>query len=370
MKKNAKVISIVSVSLFIVLITGFYYQYNKDINLSAHVDKSIAAEQGDTSIFEKYKNAKNIGKLKENFAVLFSSPFLEGGEVKISKKGTFSYKIPLEKTRGLGGIKQYHNELWINGTEDKALYSIDLDTKEVVNKEAKNFTNFMGVNGEDKIIVYKEKDVNYNRLVVERPNKKNISKRLRGFLRIAETDSKYVYAFADLVDKNESSALYVLDKKNGDLVKKLNMPYKYADDIEFFQGKVLLTTKEKITIINPDNWDISFQQALTLPYDPIQFLKATEKEIYLTYSHPLLGIEIVKMNEKLETVEKKTLNFPYQESFIKNNKLYVLSYIESKQNSGIIGVFNLGNYRKEAQLLIPKSQHNELPITGVEMISK
>lgn len=357
---------ILAICIVVGTVLFFYFKNGVNENQKSNVDTQISSAEK-SNIFDKFGNATNSGEISQKFAILFSSPFEENGEILIMNGNTHE-KLSLKGTIGLGGIDQGdENELWLNGTESKSLYSIDTDTGKLVDQNAKEYTNYLIYENETKIIAYKDKNIDYSQLEVEYKGNVIISERIKGYLRVVKADKNYVYAFADLVDDKESSALYIYNLDKGELENTLPMKYKFANDIAFFQGKVLLTTKGKLTVFDPNNSELSYLGNKGEDFEANQILKINEEKVIVTYSHLHFGTTVVELDKDLKIIREKNLNFPYAKAFLKDKSLYIASAINNDKNVGIIGKFSVKDYHKTGQIVIPKV--GNLPIAGAEILN-
>lgn len=282
----------------------------------------------------------------------------------------------MKKAIGLGGIKlDDEKNFWLNGTESSSLFSYDPNKHMLTDHKAKDTTNYFTFNNRIKIVAYKySKDLFASQLDVEYKGKKVIEKIVKGYIRVAESDGRYVYAFADLVDKGEKSSLYVFDLASGKLIKEINMKYHFADDIEFFRDRIVIGTKTKVTVMNPANFDISYYPPINEEYETSRLLKVSEEKLLILSSDKSedSGSNILELNKDLHIKHQKNLKFPYVEAFVRNNKLYIIGSLDhGSGSSGIIGEFDMEeDYKKVAQLMIPYAKNRDLWITGVEILPK
>ncbi|MEK4031413.1 hypothetical protein MKZ02_23540 [Pseudobacillus sp. FSL P4-0506] len=364
MKSKKKVSLVLAIVVIILVSLLFLMKFKENVYIG---------NENLSRLNNAHKDEKNEGELRQKFAVLYSSPFQKGSEILVlNSKERENYFI--KDSIGLGGIEvDDRKNFWLNGTESISLLSYNPSKDVLKDHKAKDMTNYFTFDNDIKIVVYKDKeDMFSSQLDVEYKEKKVIQQTVKGYIRVAESDGKYVYAFADLVDKGETSSLYVFDLASGKLIKQLNMKYKFANDIEFFRDNVIVGTKGRATVINSNNFGVSYLPPINEEYETSKLLKVSEERLLITSSSKSedSGINILELDKDLQVKNEKNLKFPYVEAFVKNDKLYVIGPLDDGSGgSGIIGEFNINkDYKKTAQLEIPKPRNHDLWIAGVEIL--
>lgn len=377
MKKQKKVI--LTVSFTIVIVLGFLVinfldekkvdPVKEDLKNGSEI---IPMDEISPFIYQKFGNEKNLGVIEQNFAILYSSPFYKGSEILIlNSENQLQYTF--DDLMGLGGITEDpYKHLWLNGIESKSLFSYNPSDGTLKDEKALQLTNYFDYSDETKVVIFKDpEDALKNQLIVQYENKEIINETLQGYVSIAKSDGKYVYAFADFASSDQSSGVYIFDLKTGEMVRKVEIAQQFAETMEFFGGNAVFSTKGKLTVINQDTLEVSYIEVPSQGYEVAAVIKASEDKLLATFAHDELGMLITELNRDLKVQENYKVKFPYVEAFVKGNALYVLGPIENdKGYSGILGKFNLNNnYEKEAQLLIPDPQNEEIGITAIEILS-
>lgn len=378
MKKQKKVILTASFTLVIILgFLGLNFLNEKKVDpVKEDLKNSSELIHGGgtyTSIYQEFGNEKNLGEIEQKFAVLYSSPFYKGSEILILNSEN-QLQYDLDNLMGLGSITEDpYKHLWLNGTETKSLFSYNPSDGTLKDEKALHLTNYFDYSDETKVVVFKDpEDALKNQLIVEHENKEVINETLQGYVSIAKSDGKYVYAFADLASSNQSSEVYIFDLKTGEMVRKVEIAQQFAETMEFIGGNAVFSTKDKLTVINQNTFDVSYIDVPSQDYEVAAVIKASEDKLLATFSHDELGMLVTELNSDLKIQESYKVEFPYVEAFVKENALYILGPIENdKGYSGILGKFNLNkNYEKEAQLLIPDPKNKEIGISAIEILAE
>lgn len=377
MKKQKTVIIVYfAIVLFLGFLVVNFLNENKVESVKEDLEnssESLSMTGMSPTIYEKFGNEKNLGTIEQKFAVLYSSPFNKGSEILVLNSEN-QIRYSLDDLMGLGGIKEDPNKhFWLNGTETSSLFSYDPAEDTLKNEKALHMTNYFDYSNETRIVVFKDsEDALKNQLIVEYKDKEVINETLQGYVSVAKSDGKYVYAFADLTNSDQSSGVYIFDLKTGEMVRKVEIGQQFAETVEFIEGNAIFSTKEKLTIINQTTFDVSYVAVPAQGYELTAVIKASEEKLLATFAHDELGMMVTELNEDLEIQGSYKLKFPYVEAFVKENALYVLGPIENgKGYSGILGQFNLNkNYEKEAQLLIPDSENEEIGISAIEILTE
>lgn len=338
-------------------------------NVSKSKEFNVAdLQSSEGPIQNSYTDAHNEGSISKKFVALYTYAFNEGAEFKIFKNGKVFDSWQMDNATGLDIIKYKNpNNLFAYSSTNKKGYKINLNKKETKElTENNSLTLFKIAEGKD-LYAFRDENMDYNWFVVKNNDGQiQLNQKLEGYITGATEGEKNYFVSVDIIPEARS-VLYVFNKKTNKLTKTIDLSEKYGDDIAIFSNKVVLTTKEKLTIIDLDTWEIN---ELSYPFsdsDPLKLYVYNEK-LYMTLNNEKTGLKVVVFNADLNVTRKEDFNFPYTEAIFNEGKLYVASYSLNPNYGGILGEFDLENLKKESQLQLPKSELPEAAFYGFEIL--
>jgi hypothetical protein len=378
--------------LFIIGLAFFsYFQFVKDSGSKEVLNEQINEKQHDEglndpkkdtkyiksaksygpTIQQKYITAKNEGDIKEDFIVLYSYEFKPGAEVKIinQKKGEIA-SIELQDATGLDLIKKGNKKYHLFSSKNKIYYSLDRNLSEISKFDENNSITFYEYQGNENIKVVRDIDMKYNWIKVSDSKEKEIFfVKVNGYVTSVKSDKEHYFVSVDLTDENRS-VLYVINSA-GQVEKEIKLAKKYGDDIEVFNNHLVITTKEEITVINKEDWNITFIKNTFFESnsDPVNVYKY-DNMLYVTFNNRYTGMKVAVFDEDFNLSFKQDLKFPYTEVLFNKDKMYVASYSLHKDYRGIIGEFRLPSLTKTGQILIPNSNIDGAAFYGFDLLER
>ncbi|QWG43747.1 hypothetical protein EXW31_05310 [Bacillus mycoides] len=234
-------------------------------------------------------------------------------------------------------------------------YSLNKDDMKLEKKQLKDPYTFYIKDDEISIESYNQ-DLNNNILKVK-DNKynKEYNMNFTPYLELAFYDNNYIYICHNDAYENKSF-LHIIKRDDGEKFKSLeidNHPENYA----FFKDKIILSTENKLTIINEESWDIQYKDYSFNDGIADKLYVDENKKLYITYVDEKMDAHIAILNDSFEWERNTNLKFPYMKSEFLNDKIYILSQIEDNNKyGGILGVFDIKTLKKIEEIKIPKSE--------------
>jgi uncharacterized secreted protein with C-terminal beta-propeller domain len=150
--------------------------------------------------------------------------------------------------------------------------------------------------------------------------------------------------------------LHIIERATGIIVKTVDIPPSVGD-ITKFGEKIVLSSEEKLTIVDLDDWKVSTVEYPLLSGYPHK-LYVRNNNLYLTYVDKRGNSYILIMDKNFSWVKHTELHFPYMTATFRDNKLYILQQYElTEKFGGIMGIFDLETLNKETEILLPKKKH-------------
>lgn len=343
-------------AVVLLTLTFFYSDIVSALGLDAPKDKGIDHKYD--TIAGQFLNARNEGHIHEQIAFIYSHPYqLKSYFVKMKDNKVIASKT-LNATGLFGMVKDSKStrDIWLWSDYTDSLYKMNKKMNISGVKQMSPYTFFIK-NNEITISGY-NKDALDNILEFKNKGEQKHQLTFPSIITASDYDTNYIYVYSDIINE-ERSALYVIERKTGKLIKEVPVSFHGGDDITLFKGNVIINTKENLTIVETGTWQVSY---ISLPHLKIhpEELYIQNNTLYLVYSDERANAGVLKFNEKFRILENKKLNFPYMTSTFHKNKLFILAQLPTDsetQFKGIMGVFKLDSWRKEGQMVLPERGH-------------
>ncbi len=176
------------------------------------------------------------------------------------------------------------------------------------------------------------------------------------YLSTATYDDKYIYVVnAVLTNEEGKYNLHIIDRATGKKVNTIDVPPSVVD-ITKFREKIVLSSEEKLTVVNLDDWKVStIEYPLATGYPHRLYVR--NNNLYLTYIANGNSYILI-MDQNFSWIKHEELNFPYMAAAFKDDKLYLMQQYElTEKFGGIMGIFDLATLNKETEILLPKKKH-------------
>jgi hypothetical protein len=315
---------LVLISLCVILIT-FYSQFSKD----------------------EVKGKTNEKKLQ----FLYSHPFEERSYLNSTTDGkTFKKKNLNSGDLFLISENKVNNNLEFLPTYKSEIFTLKENGNMVSQKVIAPLT-FM-INNKDIHIQSFNKDVKINILQVE-DKKFHLQYKLElpTYLLFADYDAKYIYIYNDVMEELKHN-LYIIDRKNGNLIKKIRLKGK-AKDIYIKGSYIYLSTNNNLTILERDSWKIKVRD---YPFENVEGNKLhnINDKIYIVLVDKIGKLYMGELDKSLNWTNKAKLETTYLALVFQDNELFILNRVETDKIGGVVSVYNLKDMKQVKQFAIPK----------------
>lgn len=267
-------------------------------------------------------------------------------------------------TKGLVSPKSKGKSLLIPSASLNELFEVDLANNTINKRQIFERHNYFDVLNDEIISSHPDKDdINFNVFNVDR-TENDLNIKLEGFIRTVAKDAEYYYVFADIVLKSHGR-LYVLNQKTGTLHKKIDLSNRAADDMKVFNGKLIMTTKPQLTIVNLKTWKMTDFNLQIEDLEPGILNLSSSNELIVTYRNKQtlgdLTIVVFDQNFKLQKTIK--LNNFHFINFFKDNRLYVFKPAQDFGNKnaksiGSLMIYDTVSWKEIGSVSIPRREHN------------
>jgi hypothetical protein len=217
--------------------------------------------------------------------------------------------------------------------------------------KAKGPTNFIHFNQEDNIIGIN----NGLYTIVEYKLGNNTNEiKLKGFARVGIIENSMAFIFSDVIHEDRS-VLYIVDMKRNKLKKEVPLRYEAAEDIKIFNNKVLISTQEKLSIVNIDDWSVEYKELSfgeSILYN-LNHIIIENEFIYITSQDN----RVFKLDGELNVID---LFKTKQELFhvrSDGNNFYVLSQLNSEKWEGVIGVYDKNTWELKNKIPLKRMRN-------------
>lgn len=167
--------------------------------------------------------------------------------------------------------------------------------------------------------------------------------RLDGFLRVANFDEQFIYVFASIISQKKP-VLYVIDRKQGNLVRTLDLKIDLVTDLEIVDQHLLLTSvddQRSLARISLTDWSIEYIQ---VPIERPEFMLVEGEKIYLTYQEQAT-LSILD-RATLQVIKNISLEQPVFKAKVDDSFFYVLTpLMNHKDLVGQIRIYDKKTWR-------------------------
>jgi len=156
--------------------------------------------------------------------------------------------------------------------------------------------------------------------------------------------------FADIIEKKQP-VIYVIETQNNqnkpELIRTINLKHGVADEIEVFNNKLIVSTKNELTVLDPISFDIQYK---SMPYNNPVYIEPIRNKLLVSFDPNIIAY----FDENFKLVNKKELDFPILKIDFDHEKIYCLSQIQSKEDiGGKITIFHKKDLKFEKYINFP-----------------
>jgi hypothetical protein len=312
-------------------------------NQKVEEDRDNLLEEEKSEVIDAKIGILYTNALQFNTRMIF---FNEKGEdiktVKISDEAIFQV------------IQQTNGDLVLPSQFGDKIVHISKDGR--MEKESTlEFPLYMDISNDVRITSYNTELYRGTLQITEDGDSKNII--LDGFLRVIKHDSKYIYVFATIIDK-EQPVLYVIERENINNVKQLPLEIDLANDLLVLEDSVIISSIEsnnKIGVLSKDNIEVNYKN---LTHSSPEFLFEKDDKIYITHS----GQNVISILDKntMEEVKSIETKIPAFKAKLKGDSLYLMAQGDNIDNAGVVIEYDINSWKIKSEMIVPFTKKNYL----------
>ncbi|MFC4078310.1 hypothetical protein [Salinithrix halophila] len=300
----------------------------------------------------------NSGKIpinKGKFGVIYTNAVEPKSKLLIvDESGDIISNVNIKAAR-IRKIEEAKNGGWVlPASYDDVIHYIN-EKGEISNRKAPGPTNFVKKDSAFEIAAYNT-EAFQNTLIVKE-EKKQWKVKQKGYMGEGVYDDQYIYIYADIpyedksVPPDQHHVVYMIKRDTGKLIKKIPLKEKSARDMKWFKKKLLLTTENRLTLIDPKKSKADYLPTPTVVGEPMTIVKEDNK-FYVTF----FGGSVVEYDDHFNIVRHKRLCDVILNDHADEQNLYLFGQMPS--GAGQIHVVDKKTWKVKEKINLPDVGYN------------
>ncbi|MFD3449533.1 hypothetical protein ACFDTO_33685 [Microbacteriaceae bacterium 4G12] len=295
---------------------------------------------------------------------LYSSMFAKNTEIITMDHTKLGKKYSISASAGFSKMAQNERgDFWIYSSRTSDVYKIDSNgqvTKDKWTKDKTRGTNFLFLHKDDKLGIFQTEDPDINHIYIKNPNGE-FNLKLEGFSQLAAADAHKYYIYSGLM-KQQKCVVYVIDRTSGKLTETIQLSgnsVQGAEDIQVINGKLFITTKPTLTIVDLTTRTISnLDEKNLLPKEIYNHVK--EATIYISYTDETGKLYIGKYDYSLKKINLESVNSQARRVAFTDEYIYAQS--ASEKGKVEIAAYSLKDLHEVGRGTMTPNRYNESAI--------